>query len=266
MSASAIYEGGVRHRRLDAGRARVSLPPRDGSTSISTSCPRRSTAIRCRSARRRGARVRSGGPTTSATRATPLADCVRDSWRSAPASRPAGPVRLLTTPADLRPRLQPRSASTTASTPTASTSRPWSPRSPTRPGASVTPTCWGAATAQRGGAAATARARTFHVSPFIGDGADATSWRMTRARRAARACTIERARRDGERVFEALARRSAARAHSRAPADAGAARASRRPSVRVVALIYWNALQAEAQGRAVPTTPATAERRQEAMR
>ena len=130
MSASALYEGWVRHRRNEPVRT-SSATGSSSATSTWTSSRRCSTGSR--SGRRGGPpRPGSGAPT---------------SWApSVPAQRPAPwrPAGAPTARCGCSPACAPsgtcstRSASTTASTAGASGWRRWPPRSPTRPGASAT--------------------------------------------------------------------------------------------------------------------------------
>ena len=94
MSASAVYEGWIRHRRFEPVehefRYRLFLHlPRPRRAARRCSTPSRSG--------RRGARPRpaSAAPTSWATRERPLAECARDEVEAATGRRPGGPVRML---------------------------------------------------------------------------------------------------------------------------------------------------------------------------
>ena len=145
MSASAVYEGTIRHRRfepvehefsyrfflmyLDLGELPGVLDP-----------------YPLWSARRRApARFRRedfmGDP------ARPLDECARDAVEAATGARPAGPVRLLAGLRYLGHSFNP-SASTTALTAPASGWKLWSPMSRTSPGESAIRTSSPAASAR----------------------------------------------------------------------------------------------------------------------
>ncbi len=155
-------------------------------------------------------------------------------------------------PALLRPRASIRSASTTATPPTASRWTASSPRSPTRPGGNATPTCCRSTTRERARPrAGTGRFdKAFHVSPFMPMAARLPLALHRARRRPARA--HGRAATAAHREFDAtlaLQRRplDARRAGARAVALSADDRAGRRPRIHWQALRLW--LQAQPRPR-----------------
>jgi DUF1365 family protein len=246
MSASAIYDGRVRHRRhtpvehsFDYRHAMVLLDL-DELPGLFDRHPLFSA--------RRPALARFRREDYLGDPQRPLADCVRDLVQERTGERPAGPVRLLTTlrqfghsfnPVSFFYCLAPDGVRVDAVV------------------AHVTNTPWGerhAYVLEREGAAAPHKGaqavmrdtmdKAFHVSPFIG--MDGTyDWRVTEPGQRLSVHIDERGE-DDEPVFDAtltLERRELTRAQMtrmllRFPAT----------SLRVVALIYWNALRLKLKG------------------
>lgn len=239
MSASAVYEGTVRHRRftpIEHGftyRHAMFLLDLDELPELFDEHP-------LYSARRPApARIRRQDHMGDPDR--PLAECVRDLVHERTGDRPAGPVRLLTTLRTLGHDFNPVSF--------------YYCYDGAAPGvhavvAQVTNTPWGESHAyvlRRKGTETVMRdtmQKAFHVSPFIGmDGR--YEWRVTEPDSRLLVHIDERGE-DGQQVFDAtlsLERHEITRARlnrimARFPAM----------SLRVATLIYWNALRLKLKG------------------
>ena len=194
----ASTAGGLRHRRLAPQRARVPLPAVHGLPR-----PRRAD----RAVRRplvlvdapAGARLVPPRATTSAIRAVPLDDAVRERVERDTGARPRGPIRLLTHLRYFGHVLQPGELLLLLRRRRPPRSRPSSPRSPTRRGANATPTC--------------CPRRQCHAHAHA-----AASWRSFDKRSTSRRSAMER---DYDWRFR-RARRRPARAHGRAARRRGA--------------------------------------------
>ena len=192
MTASAVYEGWVRHRRFEpvehAFRYRFFLMYLDLAELPGRARPL--PALLGPAAARPRA---SAAPTSSATRRGRSTSAPATRSRPRPARR-ARPARSACSPACATSATpSTRSASTTASTPPASGSRLSSPRSRTSPGESATRTSWRGAIAR----APVLSRRAREDAPRLaadGDGPDLRLPRQ-RARRAARRSTSSRGRR-----------------------------------------------------------------------
>ena len=238
MSASAVYEGRVRHRRhvpvehsFDYRHAMVllDLDELPGVLDAHPLCSaRRAAPLRFRREDHMGSFDR------------PLADCVRELVQARTGARPAGPIRLLTTLRALGHGFNPVSFYYCF-----------------RPGgervdavvAEVTNTPWGEThcyVLRRDGEGAMrdTTEKAFHVSPFIGMD-NRYDWRVGEPDGRLLVHIDERAE-DGSRVFDAtlslerrpLSRRELTRLLLRFPAT----------SLRVLSLIYWNALRLRLKG------------------
>lgn len=239
MSASAVYDGWVRHRRFTPVEHEFTY--RHAMLLLDLDeLPAALEVHPLYSARRRApARFRRedymGDP------ARPLAECVRDLVEERTDARPAGPVRLLTTlrtfghnfnPVCFYYCFEPDGERVEAVV------------------AQVTNTPWGESHSYvlaRDGSAAVMRDtmdKVFHVSPFIGMD-NRYDWRVTEPDERLLVHIDERDG-DGRGVFDAtlsLERRELTRGRLtrlllRFPAT----------SLRVVALIYWNALKLKLKG------------------
>lgn len=239
MTASAVYEGTVRHRRftpIEHGftyRHAMFLLDLDELPEIFDGHP-------LYSARRPApARMRRADHLGDPSR--PLADCVRELVQERTGDRPAGPVRLLTTLRTLGHDFNPVSFFYC-----------YGPGADTVSAvvAQVTNTPWGESHAYvlvRQGSERVMRdtmEKVFHVSPFIGMGNN-YEWRVTEPEERLLVHIDERDS-AGEQVFDAtlsLERHEITRARlngimARFPAM----------SLRVAVLIYWNALKLKVKG------------------
>ena len=237
--ASAIYDGRVRHRRhtpvehaFDYRHAMVLLDL-DELPGLFDGHPLFSA--------RRPALARFRREDYLGDPRRPLADCVRELVQERTGQRPTGPVRLLTTLRQFGHSFNPVSFFYCLA--------PGGGRVETVV-AHVSNTPWGerhAYVLEREDEAAVMRDtfdKVFHVSPFIGMDAS-YDWRVTEPGDRLSVHIDERGR-DGEPVFDAtltLERRELTRAQLtrmllRFPAT----------SLRVVALIYWNALRLKLKG------------------
>ena len=238
MSASAIYDGWVRHRRHSpvehefTYRHAMLLLDLDELPGVLDTHPFYSAT--------RPAPVRFRREDYLGDPARPLAECVRDLVEERTGTRPAGPVRLLTTlrtfghnfnPVCFYYCLAPGDARVESVV------------------AQVTNTPWGETHSyvlERDGEHSVMRDtmdKVFHVSPFIGMD-NRYDWRVTEPNGRLLVHIDERG--EAGRVFDAtlsLERRELTRARLtrlllRFPAT----------SLRVVALIYWNALRLKLKG------------------
>ena len=239
MSASAVYEGTVRHRRftpVEHGftyRHAMFLLDLDELPELFDGHPLYSA--------RRPALARISREDHLGDPDRPLADCVRDLVHERTGDRPAGPVRLLTTLRTLGHDFNPVSFYYCYDN---------SAHAVDAVVAQVTNTPWGESHAyvlRRKGTETVMRdtmAKAFHVSPFIGmDGR--YEWRVTEPDERLLVHIDER-KDDGQQVFDAtlsLERHEITRARlnrimARFPAM----------SLRVATLIYWNALKLKLKG------------------
>ncbi len=243
MTASAVYDGWVRHRRhtpVEHGfsyRHAMVLLDLDELPGVLDRHPlysaRRAAPVQFRRADHMGDRRR------------PLADCVRELVEERTGARPEGPVRLLTTLRTLGHSFNPVSFYYCFGADGGRVEAVV---------AEVTNTPWGEShcyVLRRDGGSVMRDTmdKAFHVSPFIGmDGR--YDWRVTEPE-ARLLVHIDERDGDGRRIFDAtlaLERRPVSRAQLtrmllRFPAA----------SLRVVFLIYWNALRLRLKG--VPYHP-----------
>jgi DUF1365 family protein len=239
MSASAIYAGRVRHRRSSPVehsfeyRHAMVLLDLDELPGVLDRHPLFSA--------RRAAPARFRREDYLGDPERPLGECVRELVESRTGTRPEGPIRLLTTLRQLGHSFNPVSffycyASDREAVETVV--------------AHVTNTPWGESHAyvlrreDEGTVMRDTMDKVFHVSPFIGmDGR--YDWRVTEPGERLSVHIDERAE-DGTEVFDAtlsLERRELTRgAMTRMLAEFPAS------SLRVVALIYWNALRLKLKG------------------
>jgi len=250
MSASAVYEGTVRHRRFTpvehefTYRHAMLLLDLDELPQVLEAHPLYSA--------RRSAPVRFRREDYLGDPQRPLADCVRELVKERTGARPAGPVRLLTTLRTLGHNFNPVCFYYCFG-----------------PGgerveavvAQVTNTPWGESHSyvlHRDGKHSVMRDtmdKVFHVSPFIGMD-NRYDWRVTEPHGRLLVHIDERDS-EGREVFDAtlsLIRRELTRARLtrllvRFPAT----------SLRVLALIYWNALKLKLKGAPYFRHPDTGE-------
>jgi len=239
MSASAVYEGTVRHRRFTpvehafTYRHAMFLLDLDELPRVLDAHPLYSATRPAPARLRRADHL--GDP------AQPLADCVRDLVMQRGGERPQGPVRLLTTLRTLGHDFNPVSF--------------YYCFAPDGEGvqavvAQVTNTPWGESHAyvlNREGSETVMRDtmdKVFHVSPFIGMD-NRYDWRVTEPGERLLVHIDERDD-QGSRVFDAtlslerheITRARLTRIMARFPAM----------SLRVASLIYWNALKLKLKG------------------
>jgi DUF1365 family protein len=248
VTASAIYDGSIRHRRHSpivhsfSYRHAMLYLDLDELPGVLDAHPLYSARRPALAWFRRADHL---GPADH-----PLADCVRDLVAERTGTRPAGPVRLLTTlrtlghafnPVSFHYCFDPAGEHVEAVV------------------AHVTNTPWGESHAyvldRAPGGGAVMRDtvdKAFHVSPFIGmDGH--YDWRVSEPGKQL-LVHIDETGSDGELVFDAtlslrrreLTRAELSRALARFPAT----------SLRVVTLIYWNALRLKLRGAPYYARPA----------
>ena len=243
VSHSAVYEGQIRHRRFAVRASRVPLPDRDGLPR-----PRRAPDAARRPARRARApgSCASAAATTSAIR-RPRSPTRSARWsRAAPDAAPDGPDPAAHPPAHASATASTRSASTTASPPDGERARGGRRRGHQHP--------VGRAPRLRARAAASGRRGRFdkalHVSPFM-----PMDQRYTLARAGARRDAVGAHREPRGRAAR-VRRHARPEAPPARPRRSPLPRATRPPTLRMLALIYGHAVALKLKGVPVQPHPA----------